>query len=78
VREKARTAQERELPNSANCPTAQTAQERQVPNGDNGADIERREVPNGAAKERNGRRRPRGRIRSDNLRVARDCPNFCV
>jgi len=58
VRETARTAQQRELPNSADCPTAQTAQEREVPNDDNGADIERRELPKGAgAKERNGRRR---------------------
>jgi four helix bundle protein len=49
VREKARTAQERQLPKGANCPTARTAQEREVPNGDNGANIERRELPNGAS-----------------------------
>jgi len=57
VREKARTAQQRELPESANCPKAQTAQKREVPNGDNGADIERREVPNCATSD-GGYRRP--------------------
>jgi len=48
VREKARTATRRELPNSADCPTTRTAQEREVPNGDNGADIEGRELPKSA------------------------------
>jgi hypothetical protein len=54
VREKARTAQERELPKTANCRKAQTAQGREVPNGDNGADIgtartaRRRQLPKGA------------------------------
>jgi hypothetical protein len=48
VRETAHTAQRRDVPNSANCPTTQTAQEREVPNGDNGADIEQRELPKGA------------------------------
>jgi hypothetical protein len=42
LRKEARTAQKRELPNSANCHTARTAQGREVPNGGNVADIERR------------------------------------
>ena len=58
VREKARTATRRELPNSANCPTAQTARRREVPNDDNGTDIRGRELPDGAicrrAQPRNG------------------------
>jgi len=58
VREKARTAERRGLPNGASCHTARTAQRREVPNGDNGADLRGRKLPDGAncrrAQPRNG------------------------